>query len=68
MAVGIVLGIGIALLTGRFVSPLLFHVSPRDPWVLALVGAALLAVAVAASLVPALRASRVDPNLALRAD
>ncbi len=68
VAVGIVLGIGIALLTGRFVSPLLFHVSPRDPWVLALVGAALLAVAVAASLVPALRASRVDPNLALRAD
>jgi predicted permease len=66
--VGIVLGVGIALLTGRYVSSLLFHVSPRDPWVLGAVGAALLVVAVGASLVPALRASRVDPNLALRAD
>ena len=67
-AVGVIVGLSVALAAGRFVSPLLFGVSARDPWILGAVGAALLGVAVAASAIPAVRATRVDPNVALRAD
>ena len=67
-AVGVVAGVALALLGGRYLTALLFHVSPRDPLVLAAGGLTLLAVAVAASLVPALRALRVDPNVALRTE
>jgi putative ABC transport system permease protein len=47
---------------------LLFNVSPTDPAVFVLVVVTLIAVATAASWVPARRASRVDPNVALRSD
>jgi predicted permease len=67
-AIGVMVGLGLALAAGTFVSPLLFGVSPRDPWILGGVGAVLLGVAVAASTIPALRATRVDPTVALRAD
>jgi ABC-type antimicrobial peptide transport system permease subunit len=66
--VGVSLGLGITLLTGRFVVPLLFDVSPRDPVILGAVGGLLLGVAIVASALPALRAARVDPSVALRAD
>jgi putative ABC transport system permease protein len=66
--VGIVVGIGISLATGRLVAPLLYGVSPRDPLILGGVGALLLSVAAVASAIPALRATRVDPNIALRAE
>jgi predicted permease len=66
--VGVTLGLLVALWAGRYVAALLFQISPRDPAVLGVVSVALLAVAVAASLVPAWRASRVDPNLALRSE
>ena len=66
--IGVVLGGAIALLVGRWVKPLLFEVSPRDPAVFAGVGAVLLGVAVLACLVPARRAGRVDPIEALRAE
>ena len=65
---GVALGVVVALWSGQFVTPLLFGVSPRDPVVLAGVAIALVVAALAASLVPALRASRVDPNIALRSD
>ncbi|HEY9462763.1 MAG TPA: FtsX-like permease family protein, partial [Vicinamibacterales bacterium] len=65
---GIVAGAGVALIAGRWVAPLLFHQSPRDPAVFALVAAVLLVVAVVASFVPALRAAGVDPRTALQAD
>jgi predicted permease len=65
---GIAIGLGIALATGKFVAPLLFGVSPRDPLILGGVSALLLGVAVAASAIPALRATRVDPNIALRTE
>jgi len=65
---GIVLGGVIAIVAGKWVAPLLFGVSPKDPSVLASVVATLIVVAVVASWVPATRASRVDPNEALRAD
>jgi ABC-type antimicrobial peptide transport system permease subunit len=67
-ATGIVLGTLVALLAGRLVKPLLFNVSPRDPIVFALVALSLLGAAVLASVLPSLRASRVDPITALRSD
>ena len=66
--VGVAVGIGIALLASRFVAPLLFGVSPRDPLVLGGVGVLLLGVAAVASGIPAWRATRVDPNTALRTE
>jgi ABC-type antimicrobial peptide transport system permease subunit len=65
---GIVIGAAIALASARWIKPLLFEVSPRDPIVYAIVTTVLLAVAIAASLVPARRAARVDPNVALRSE
>jgi ABC-type antimicrobial peptide transport system permease subunit len=65
---GIVVGAIIALVAGKWVAPLLFNVSPKDPPVLVSVIVTLVAVAVLASWLPALRASKVDPNEALRAD
>jgi ABC-type antimicrobial peptide transport system permease subunit len=66
--VGIVLGGGIALWASKWVDPLLFSVSPKDPVVYGVVAVVLLASAILASAIPALRASRVDPNVALRAE
>lgn len=65
---GLIIGGAISLWAVRFVEPLLFKVSPRDPLVFGFVALVLLLVAVVASWVPALRASRVDPNIALRTD
>ena len=68
IALGTAIGVGVALLAGRFVSDLLYGVSERDPATYVGVIATLLVVAVAASILPALRASRADPNLALRSE
>ncbi|HEX6048486.1 MAG TPA: ABC transporter permease [Gemmatimonadaceae bacterium] len=65
---GIALGVVVTLWSGRFVAPLLFDVSPSDPAVFVGVALALVVAALAASLVPALRAARVDPNIALRSE
>jgi predicted permease len=65
---GIVAGVGLALLAGRFVESLLFNVSARDPIVLGTASGTLLVCAVVASLVPAIRASRADPTVALRVE
>jgi putative ABC transport system permease protein len=67
-AAGLVLGLLAALATSRWVGPMLFEISPRDPLVYAIVTLVLLGVAVAASWIPAARAARVDPSVALRAD
>jgi putative ABC transport system permease protein len=65
-ALGMIVGLALALAVTRLMSSLLFGISPTD--VATFAGAALLltAIAVVASLVPALRASRVDPLVALR--
>ena len=63
---GVVIGGAIALGAGRWLAPLLFDVSPRDPVVFVAVSVTLLVVALAASWLPALRASRVEPTRALR--
>jgi ABC-type antimicrobial peptide transport system permease subunit len=65
---GIVIGGLISLSLARWLKPLLFQESARDPAVYALVAAVLLAVSIVASYVPALRAARVDPNVALRSE
>ncbi|HUE76934.1 MAG TPA: ADOP family duplicated permease [Longimicrobiales bacterium] len=67
-AVGVALGLAVALALAERVEPLLFRVSPRDPAVLLGVAAVMLSVAVAASAIPARRAARVDPNEALRSE
>ncbi|HUG42428.1 MAG TPA: ADOP family duplicated permease [Longimicrobiales bacterium] len=63
---GLLLGIPMALAGLRLLRGLLFGVSPADPVALAAGGAALLLVAALASLVPAWRATRVEPVTALR--
>jgi putative ABC transport system permease protein len=65
---GIALGAVIALALGRWIEPLLFEESPRDPAVFMLVAGVLLLVAALASFIPASRAARVDPMRALRTD
>ena len=68
VSIGVALGLLAALGAGRWISPLLFDVSPRDPVVMTAVIATLLAVALLASWIPAARAAKVDPQEALRAD
>ncbi|MBI3682328.1 MAG: ABC transporter permease [Acidobacteria bacterium] len=63
---GAVVGIALALGAGRLMSSLLYGVSPYDPLTLALSIAAVLAVALIASLYPAWKATRVDPAAVLR--
>jgi putative ABC transport system permease protein len=65
-AVGIVLGVAVAALMGRTLSALVFGVSVWDPMSYAGVLALLALVSLVSCLVPALRASRVDPMEALR--
>ncbi len=65
---GLAVGLGGAIALGRVMSTLVFGVTPRDAWTLAAVSVVVLAVGVAASLVPAYRATGVDPLLALRTD
>ena len=64
--VGIALGEGAALAAGKYIAPLLFETSPHDPSVFAAAAALLVVVAMASSMAPAIRASRVDPNITLR--
>ncbi len=68
VAIGLVLGCAAALASGRLLSSLLFAVEPSDPLVVLGVVALLATVALAANLVPALRAARVDPIESLRSD
>ena len=65
---GLIAGVAIAAGAGKFIRPLLFETSPYDATVFAGAALVLLVVGVAASLAPAVRASRVDPNVALRAE
>jgi putative ABC transport system permease protein len=68
VSLGVAIGVGGAIVAGRWISDLLFKVSPRDPMVLLAVVATLLIVSFLASWIPALRAAAVPPGEALRAD
>ena len=63
---GLVIGVPVALGLSRLLSSQLFGIAPHDPATFASVAAVLAAVSMAACLVPAIRAMRVDPNVALR--
>jgi putative ABC transport system permease protein len=65
-SVGVVSGLAVALVATRFMRDLLYDVSPIDPVTFVAVGLALSLVAMLASLVPAWRATRVDPVVALK--
>jgi predicted permease len=65
---GIAAGLVLALLLTRFLASFLFSVTPTDPLTLGLVAAALAAAALAASYIPAVRATRTDLVEVLRAD
>jgi predicted permease len=68
LALGLVLGLAGAFLAGRAMRNLLYSVQPANPAVLATVAAVLAGVALVAALVPAHRAQRIDPAVALAAD
>jgi len=65
---GVALGVVVALAAAPYARGLLFQVSPRDPWVLTGVAVILGSVSLAASLVPGMRATRVDPVEALKSE
>jgi putative ABC transport system permease protein len=64
--IGVVLGLIGAALLSKSMTTLLFNVQPTDPAVYAAVSLALIGVALLASYLPARRASRIDPLVALR--
>ena len=68
VAAGLITGSIAAYLLVRFIENRLFGVQPNDPLTLAVVGALLVAMALAACIVPARRAARLDPMIAFRAD
>ena len=65
---GVVIGASIAGVAGRWIEPLLFQQHALDPVVFGGVAGAMLLVALAASVIPAWRAARADPNVALRGE
>ena len=65
---GAAAGAALALVLGRWLQPLLFRQSATDPWIYGGVSAAMVVVALIASLIPAIRAARADPIIALRAE
>ena len=66
LAIGLGVGIPAAIGAGRFVSSQLYGVDASDPWTAVATVALLALVSAAAGLIPARRASRIDPILALR--
>jgi predicted permease len=66
LAIGLAVGIPSAIALGRFVSSQLYGIQPNDPWIATATVVLLAIVSAAAGLIPARRASRIDPILALR--
>jgi ABC-type antimicrobial peptide transport system permease subunit len=64
--IGVVAGIPLALLAARALGSILFSLGPSDPVSLAIVVVLLAVVAGLAGMIPALRATKVDPMVALR--
>src|SRR5687768_8345122 len=65
LAIGMVLGLLLALGASGALQPVLYHVDPRDPFVFVAVVVTLAVVALAASFLPARRVTRIDPVTAL---
>jgi predicted permease len=67
-AIGLALGVAGAVLLTRLMAKMLYEVRPTDPAVFAIVAGVLMAVAMAAALVPSLRVARIKPATALRVE
>ena len=67
-ALGLAAGLALAPLAGRALLPVLYDVRPADPATLAVVALALAATALAACVLPARRAARIDPAVVLRGE
>jgi predicted permease len=68
LAIGLVLGLGLALAAADALQPVLYHVNPRDTAVFAAVIATLAVASLVASFLPARRVTRIDPMLALASE
>jgi len=68
VSLGVLITLGLVILAGDGMQAVLFGVSPRDPLVYASVASLVVLISLAATLVPARRATRVDPMIALRAE
>jgi putative ABC transport system permease protein len=68
LIVGLILGLSASVALTRTMTRLLYEVAPLDPQTFALVPLLLLAIGIAASYIPARRASRIDPAVALRSE
>ncbi len=68
VAVGLVLGLAAAAGAGRLIQTLLYYVQPLDPLIYLSVTVLFAVIAIVACLLPSLRASRIDPIIALRAE
>jgi putative ABC transport system permease protein len=68
VALGLVIGVALAVAATGIIVTQLYGIGARDPVVFTVVPALLLAVAMAASWIPARRAARVDPQIALRSE
>jgi ABC-type antimicrobial peptide transport system permease subunit len=68
VAVGVVIGLAGSLVASRLMTKLVYGVSVTDPLTYAGVAALLAGVALVASYIPARRATRIDPLVAMRAD
>jgi predicted permease len=68
LAIGLAVGLPAALAAGRLVSSQLYGIQARDPWIAGATLVLLTLVAAAAGLIPARRATRIDPILALRCE
>jgi ABC-type antimicrobial peptide transport system permease subunit len=66
LAVGLVLGVIGAFLTARVIAGLLFGVAPYDPTTFGAVAAMMAVIGLGACGIPALRAARIDPAIAMR--
>ena len=66
LVVGLAVGVPSAIALGRYVSSQLYGIQPNDPWIAAATVILLSVVSAAAGMIPARRASQVDPILALR--
>ena len=64
--IGVVIGVAAAFFLTKFLATLLFGVSPTDPLTFAAISLILVGVSTTASVIPARRAMKVDPMVALR--
>jgi len=65
---GVLVGLVAAFMVSQLIAGMLFQISPTDPWTFAVIGVLMTVTALVAAAMPARRASRVDPIVALRSE